>query len=482
MRELEKTYRDLVQWMVKHPLDVLEARRDIQYRLLKKRFVYGDSAMQTTLMPMFLKRQSLEKIRRTSEILDALIEKVIRLYFEDPYVRGYYPIHFELPKEWLLSETGYQRASVISRHDILFDGKNLKFIEFNTDNPGGKGWTDLLELVFKEHPLYRELTDFSDGQERNVLKGLMDSVLQCNQEFGGPSKPRIAVTSFRDMGSRGDEEIVRDYFVEHGVEANLLDARDLEYRNGRLYSNQIRFDVVLRSIKARFFLNFPREMIDFHRGVAEKSVCMVNSWRALLGAEKSVMSFISNPMNHHYFTPEEVAVVKDHVPWTRMFDETVVLSPDGREVSLKAYLLENREQLVIKPSAGAGGEGVMVGRVTDPMEWKETVENHIGSPTWVAQEFVEIPKIKLPLIRNNKVVVEERFLNLSPYVFGGKYVGVLGRVSSQDVINISAGGGMIPVLPLRERAGGTAMEAQASAPDVTKSDAEGLLQSADRDE
>lgn len=450
MRELEKTFRTLVQWMVKHPHEVLAARQEVQLKLLKKRFVYGDSAMQTTLTPVFLKRKSLDKIRRTSEILDALIEKVIALYFTDPYVRGYYPIHFEIPREWLHSETGYRRASVISRHDILFDGKNLKFIEFNTDNPGGKGWTDLLELVFREHPLYRDLIDFTEVTDRPVLRGLMESVLRCNEEFGGPSRPRIALTSFRDTGSRGDEEIVRDYFIEHGIEANLLDARDLELRAGGLYSNQVKYDVMLRSIKAHFFLNYPRQLVDFHRGVQEKAACMVNSWRALLGAEKSVMSFITNPMNHHYFTAEEVRVIKDHVPWTRMFDESVVLSPEGQEVSLKAFLLENRERLVIKPSAGAGGYGVLVGRATDPVEWKETIEDHIGSPTWVAQEFVEIPRIELPIIKGNKVVVESRFLNLSPYVFGGKYVGVLGRVSSKDVININAGGGMIPVLPLRE--------------------------------
>lgn len=449
MRELERACRDLMNWMVKHPLETMSARHELQLKLLKQRFVYGDSAMQTTLMPIFLKPESLEKIRRTAEILDGVIEKVIGLYFTDPYVQGYYPLHFDLPLSWLESQSGYSRASVISRHDVLFDGKTLKFIEFNTDNPGGKGWTDLLELAFREQDLYRDLCEYVDPTDRPVLKGLMGAVLQCNAEFGGPSRPRIAITSFRELGSRGDEEIVRDFFIEHGCEANLLDARDFEYNRQGLYSNGVKFDVILRSLKAHFFLNYPRELKDFHRGVRERAVCMVNSWRALLGAEKSVMSFISNPMHHHYFTPEEVRVIKDHVPWTRMFDETVVLSPEGQEVSLKAYLLKNRESLVIKPSAGAGGYGVMVGRTTDAMEWREAIEEHMGSPTWVAQELVEIPQVKLPLIRQNKVVIESRFLNLSPYVFGGKYVGVLGRVSSNDVINVAAGGGMIPVLPLR---------------------------------
>jgi len=450
VRELEKSYRDLMNWMVKHPNDVLAARQEFQFKLLKKRFLYGDSAMQTTLMPAFLKRESLEKIRYTSERLDAIIEKVIRLYFEDSYVRSYYPIHFEIPKSWLHSETGYQRASVINRHDVLFDGKNLKYIEFNTDNPGGKGWTDLLIMMFREHPLYRDLIDFSAQEDHAILQGIHDALLQCNQEFGGSSKPRLALVSFRELGSHGDEEIVRDFFIERGIEANLIDPRDLELRNGGLYSNGVRFDLLLRSIKARFFLNYPREMVDFHQGVMSKAACMVNSWRALLGAEKSVISFLTNPINHHYFTAEEVKLIKDHVPWTRMFDETVVLSPAGEEVNLKSYLLKHREELVVKPSAGAGGEGVLVGRTTDPVKWKDTIDEHIGSPTWVAQEFVEIPQIRLPVIQKNKVVIENRYLNLSPYVFGGRYVGILGRVSSNDVINISAGGGLIPVFPVKE--------------------------------
>ena len=40
-------------------------------------------------------------------------------------------------------------------------------------------------------------------------------------------------------------------------------------------------------------------------------------------------------------------------------------------------------------------------------------------------------------------------MNISPYVFNGKYVGSLGRVSSKDVINVSAGGGIIPIFTMK---------------------------------
>lgn len=452
VQDVEKIYRDLMSWMVKNPSEVLSARQDVQFQFLKKRFIYGDSMMQTTLMPYLLKPSGLEKIRYTSEVLDGVIEKVIRLYFEDNYVRGYYPIHFEVPKSWMHSESGYNRSTVINRHDILFDGKNLKYIEFNTDNPGGKGWVDYLCDLFAKTPLYQDIVSNVIVPKFEVLRGIHSATISAYNSWGKGSleKARAAVVTFRNMGTHGDEQIVRDFFIENGIETNIIDPRDVEYRDGSIYSNGIRFDILLRSVKARYFLNYPREMVDFHKGVLSQAACMVNSWRALLGAEKSVISFLSNPMNHHYFTQEEVKVIKDHVPWTRMFDETVVLSPLGEEVSLKSYLLRHKDDLVIKPSAGAGGEGVMVGRTTDSIAWKDTIDEHMGSSNWVAQEYVEIPQIKMPVIQKNKIVIEQKFVNLSPYVIGGNFVGILGRVSDKDVINVSAGGGMIPVFYLKE--------------------------------
>ncbi|MFN4150170.1 MAG: hypothetical protein ACK4IX_04440 [Candidatus Sericytochromatia bacterium] len=91
----------------------------------------------------------------------------------------------------------------------------------------------------------------------------------------------------------------------------------------------------------------------------------------------------------------------------------------------------------------------MVGKTTDQLKWNEIVEGYSGDPGWIVQEYAEIPQIKLPVIKNNKVVFESKFLNISPYVFNGKYVGALGRVSAKDVINVSSGGGIIPIFTVK---------------------------------
>ena len=91
-------------------------------------------------------------------------------------------------------------------------------------------------------------------------------------------------------------------------------------------------------MRAEFFLKYPKELKDFHKGVQNGAACLVNSFRFVLGSENLMLSFISNPLNSHYFTEEENKVIKKNIPWTRKFDETITISKEGEEkLTLKAY-------------------------------------------------------------------------------------------------------------------------------------------------
>jgi len=90
-----------------------------------------------------------------------------------------------------------------------------------------------------------------------------------------------------------------------------------------------------------------------------------------------------------------------------------------------------------------------VGKVTEKSEWTGCLEQNLGSPHWTVQEYIPVPQVEIPVIKQNKIKLEKKYFNLSPYVFGGKYAGVMGRMSENEVINVSAGGGMMPVFPLK---------------------------------
>lgn len=452
MTELfEREDKKVLDWMVDHPKEVIHQWEGLLHQMRKKRCGISRT-YPITLSPLFLKEKSLNLIATVGEQLDKIVDKVVDLYFKDEYVRSYFP-YPELPKEWIDWHPGYNKPTVLNRHDALFDGKNLKFIEFNTDNPGGRGRTDVLEHIYREHPAYKDIIkNYSKPFEGKVLKKSLDALLSCYKEYGGQKeKPRIAIVSFKKFLEGSDNEIVRDYFIENGYESNCVDARELEYKKGGLYSGNVQFDILNLSLRFTFFKRYPSEMTDFLNAIRDKAVCAVNPFRAIIGSHKELLSFITNERNHHYFTDDEVDCIKKYVLWTRKMDETITISKEGVDISLEEYAIRKKDELVLKPTDAAGGYGVKIGKQTDALEWKYAIESSMGCPWWIIQEAMPVPEIELPAIRDNKIVIEKKFINLNPYVFNGEYAGMLGRVSESTVVNVCSGGGIIPIFELNEK-------------------------------
>jgi len=440
------------EWMLSHPKEIIRERTDFLSKLNKKRCSYGEgTALPISLTPVFLKDSTVQLISSVAEILDRALDKVIDAYPTDERVRSYFP-YLDIPEEWVSWNPGFKKPTVINRHDALFNGEELQFIEFNTDMPGGRGWIGVYEELFSNQSYCSDLIKrFVNPKRPHVMEEFLNSLLHCYKEYGGKKKnPRIGITSFKSYLVGSDAEIVRDFMIERGFEANFLDPRELEHKNGGLYSNNIQFDIVNLAIRFVFYKRYPRELKEFLSAIRDGAVCAVNPFRAIIGAHKEIMALMTNEENHDLFNEEEVAAIKKHVPWTRKLDETVTLSPEGTDVSLHQYLLENKETMVVKPTGGAGGSGVYVGKGTDDAKWESIVENCMGCSWWIAQKAFEVPEYDFMTLQDGKVIQEKRNLNLNPFVFNGKYVGTLGRASRSRVVNVSSGGGgLIPVFPLK---------------------------------
>ncbi len=447
----ETAENNVLQWMQDNPQDVIQERQHFMQEMLKRRCSYSSGGtLPVTLAPMFLKPESHALIAKVSEDLDRIMDKAIHLYFKDDYVKSYFP-YPDIPVEWINWNPGYKKPTILSRHDALYDGKTLKFIEFNTDNPGGRGWHDTYNALAAEGRLFKDLIqDYCVPGDRLMLHALKDTLLQCYKEWGGTKKqPRVALVTFKEFFKGSDDEIVRDFLIEQGIEANLIDPREMSYRNGKLYSGNVAFDIVNICLRFTFFKRFPREMKDFLTAIKEGAVCTVNHFRATIGSQKEMLSFLSNQENHHYFTQAEAECLDAYLPWTRKMDETITLSKEGETVALQEYAIKHQKELVLKPTAAAGGYDVHVGEFTESDKWRSVVESAMGCPWWIIQEAVPIPEYEFPTIQGKKVVLAKKNLNLNPYVYAGKYVGCLGRISDSKVINVSNGGGIIPVFPLK---------------------------------
>jgi len=98
--------------------------------------------------------------------------------------------------------------------------------------------------------------------------------------------------------------------------------------------------------------------------------------------------------------------------------------------------------LVLKPSGGLGGNGLVLGSETTQKEWVETLA---ALPSgYVVQERMVGEKTHLPYLDDGKIARAEFFFDFNPYVWNdGRAEGAFVRISRSAVLNVSQGTGTV---------------------------------------
>jgi hypothetical protein len=64
---------------------------------------------------------------------------------------------------------------------------------------------------------------------------------------------------------------------------------------------------------------------------------------------------------------------------------------------------------------------------------------------------VPVPEEMFPTVEAGHVQMRLKRFNINPFGIGGRYAGMITRISDQAVINVSAGGGLLPSVMGRHR-------------------------------
>ena len=110
-------------------------------------------------------------------------------------------------------------------------------------------------------------------------------------------------------------------------------------------------------------------------------------------------------------------------------------------MDLVSLMVERREQLVLKPNDDYGGAGITLGWTVDDATWRDAIARALAAPH-IVQERVRIPYEPYPSVVDGTVHIAERMLDTAPFVSYGEYMeGYLTRLSTADLLNVTAGGG-----------------------------------------
>ncbi|MBN1478808.1 hypothetical protein JXA70_00900 [candidate division KSB1 bacterium] len=414
--------------------------------LVEENCTFKGLAMPTLLKPNFISTKQTQTLACAVEKISSALNKFIHLYIHNKDVRDI--MKFSDQENELFSiDPGYSTPLVIARLDAFMQNYTVRFLEFNCDSPAGLAYSDVMEDGFRE--LFKAYHFFKEWKIEHMYRQdrLLKSLLTCYNEFkekksGYPAKPVIAIVDWEDVSTRSEFDLLKKYFESKGYDTIVSSPQKFKISNGRATADGVEIHLMYKRVITREVLERWDEVQNFIQCIKEGLLCTCNSFRSYIVGNKKVLSLITDPQFQHIYSEEELDVIRQTIPWTQILADKKVRYKN-MIVDLKSFIIDNKDLLVLKPANSYGGKDVYLGRETDQSIWEDVMNQHLFDESWVVQEYVTIPQEIFPMI-GDEVFMKLKKVNINPFSLLGKYSGTITRVSDRSVINVSAGGGLVP--------------------------------------
>ncbi|CAN5466587.1 hypothetical protein BH18ACI1_BH18ACI1_15590 [soil metagenome] len=343
---------------------------------------------------------------------------------------------------------GYDKLCVTSRLDTFVAGNDFKFLEYNAETPAGVGDQMQLEIVLSHIPEIKDFLAENKHWRPKPHQLLLQSLFKTYREFGGKKgKPNIAIVDWDGVSTESEFYILKDYFESMSFKTLVADPHELEYDGGKLHAGDFEIDIFYKRVLIHEFLEKFDETHPFIRAYADGNIFMANSFRVKLAHKKASFAILTDEKYEHLFTPNQLEIIKKHIPWTRKVKNCKTKFND-KEIDLLEFLRENRETFLLKPNDDYGGKGIVLGWETSQSDW-ETALSEALQDSFIVQERAEIEKIVFPIFAE-EVAMEELLVDFDPFLFLNKVEGGLVRLSSSSLVNVTQGGGQTALIVLED--------------------------------
>lgn len=424
-----------------NPARLQESWSTLISSLDSQRIHFGDAVLPTNLKPHFISNKIHAQWVTRTEDFCALLETVATHVARSPELLKMLGFG-ERAMELFAIETGLERATFNARPDALWTGKELKFVEFNSDSPAMMTFTDRVEDLQRSLFPLCEMADQFDIGYTNRTRCLYDAIIAAYRQVGGDKEnPTIAIVDWAGQKTRDELIHTGSYFKEFGSPTVVCDPRDLSLRNGRLVGGGVEIDIVQRRVLFPEFIERFDELDALITAHREQRALLINPLKSYLVGNKAILAFLhgqrpaGGPEGTYGMSQEDIKAATSLVPLSLLVnDET-----------RKRLTDDDRARWVLKPTFGHGGQQVKLGAHMSGDEWRTAVEESKDGH-WIAQEAIQIPTYDLPDCSGSEVHWRTPYINWTPWVFGGRFAGGTSRCSADPKVSITQQGALLPAL------------------------------------
>jgi hypothetical protein len=417
------------------------------------------SLIPASMDPLVIQDKLWMKLRDDARLILFALQKLGAVLRQDPGHRLFAQL---APLE---KEAADFAGLATARLDLFFDGDDLKVIEANTTIPAMQAYSDMIRRAYGEafHP--QKKIEHSNSDD------LLHSLLEHYERTGGKSaRPRLAIVARAGDSQRAELFWLQRAWQAQGYETLLLTPDEIEIRKGLLWGAAQPLDLVYRHIFAhRLAPNsaFARACLQAERYRVFNPIAAHLEAKGVL-AELSRYAADPQLGLSIGLKDDEVDATVRRVAWSRLLERGPASLPDGTQVSdLISWVKERPQELVVKSSLGYGGHGIFIGSsfsekssldrarkllaVSHEVSWPELIEAllKMGGGQWIVQRKVSGRKIRHRFWSEGQWMEKETFIDCSIFTNSGvnfRPHGGACRFSTDAIVNIGQGGGLMPLL------------------------------------
>jgi hypothetical protein len=402
------------------------------------RLLYGERPIGVALRPHFLDEKQFHTLTQTAQRIASALEKVATALVQSPGLTYQLGLT-DAERNLALVDPGFSTAAVTTRLDAFVREDEIKFVEYNAENPSSLSDQEELNRLLFDLPAMATFARRYRLRQFSPVERLLETLLSTYREWGGRAVPNIAILDWENLPTSNEFVLLRNHFTAHGVPTIICSPDDLEYRSGELRCGIFRVDLVYKRILIHEFLARYDDTHPLIRAYVNHDVCLVNPFRCKIIHKKAAFEMLTDDEHQNWFTHSEKEAFRHSVPWTRRLADRKT-TRKGRPIDLLEFIHRNRSLFVLKPNDDYGGHGVYLGSQLDEREWDNAIATAL-SGDYVVQEAIDLHTEEFPIFSDRDWRLQPMFVDTNPFLFRGNVCGAMVRLSSSPIVNVTSGGG-----------------------------------------
>ena len=417
---------DYINLIKENPREYIQDYKITKERVANSSAQYKGEPVPFLYHPMFFAEKDVKNIEKIGDMMISITNKVTERYMNYPEFRKKFGYSKEL-EDLILVENGYDINVPIGRFDIFYkDYDNFKFCELNTDGSSAMNEDNTIAKILLETKAAKTMGEEYELSYFELIDKWVNDSLEIYKKWSkNDDKPNIAIVDFQESGTPAEFELFQKSYKEKGYNAIIADPRDLEYRDGKLYFEDFRIDLVYRRIVTFELMENINEVPDFIAAYRDQAFCCIGSIKSQIIHNKIIFKILHDEDTLEFLSEEEKEYVKNHIPYTGEFK--------GEE-SVYEKVLNNKDKYIMKPLDLNASRGVYTGRDLTEKQWKDKLDES-WNKDYIYQEFVDPYTREFVVFEDGELKIEDFGTIVGIFMYKEKFAGTYTRIGKENIIS-----------------------------------------------